>query len=271
MQTAMARPSAVAKPAQKKRSLAPKEHGAYAQLALPALAALAGGRPRGAAALLVIATAATFVAHEPALVVLGLRGGRARREEGARATRMLSVLGFVAAACGLGGLALGGSVVAAAALVPIALGGVVAWLVKSGREKSTFGELVAATAMAAAALPIAIASGWTMAHALSAWSTWIVAFSAATLGVRGVIAHRKGTATRTSRIAAVLAPAAIATIGAASGVLAWSTVVAALPIFVSALILALAPPHPRALARVGWTLVVASLVTTALIVHGARV
>ena len=50
----------------KQRSLAPKEHGAYAQLGLPLLAALLMGRPTLLSALLVVGFACALLAHEPA-------------------------------------------------------------------------------------------------------------------------------------------------------------------------------------------------------------
>jgi peptidoglycan/LPS O-acetylase OafA/YrhL len=58
------------------RSLWPREHGAYFQLALPLLAACARRAPSVAMVLLALAAAAAFVAHEPLRVVLGHRGSR---------------------------------------------------------------------------------------------------------------------------------------------------------------------------------------------------
>ncbi|MBK8937310.1 MAG: YwiC-like family protein [Polyangiaceae bacterium] len=75
-----------------KRSLMPREHGAYGQLVLPAAAALIAWPSFGGAALAVAATA-MFLAHEPALVLLGQRGARARAELGAAARSRLTVLG----------------------------------------------------------------------------------------------------------------------------------------------------------------------------------
>jgi hypothetical protein len=63
-------------------------------------------------------------------------------------------------------------------------------------------------------------------------------------------------------VIAVVAPALVAAL-----VLPWASVLAAAPVFVAGVVLALAPPHPRALARIGWMLVVASLATTALVVR----
>ena len=63
------------------RSLLPQEHGAWGQLAMPILSALALGAPSAAALLLTAATVLAFLAHEPWLVVLGHRGMRAKAED----------------------------------------------------------------------------------------------------------------------------------------------------------------------------------------------
>jgi hypothetical protein len=56
------------------RSLWPREHGAYFQLALPLIAAHLLRAPTVAMAALTAAACLVFVAHEPLLVVLGHRG-----------------------------------------------------------------------------------------------------------------------------------------------------------------------------------------------------
>ena len=103
----------------KPRSLWPKEHGAYAQLLAPLALALVHGPITPASVALAIASVLAFVAHEPLLVVLGLRGTRAAREEGPRARRHLLALGGGALALGAAGLALAPrEVLLAAAAVP---------------------------------------------------------------------------------------------------------------------------------------------------------
>src|SRR3990172_9353096 len=53
------------------RALVPREHGAYGQLAMPLLTALAIGRPGLASVTLSASVVLAFVAHESLLVVLG--------------------------------------------------------------------------------------------------------------------------------------------------------------------------------------------------------
>jgi hypothetical protein len=76
------------------RSLAPREHGVYGQLAVPMAAALASGRPGPVALLLAASAGGFFLAHEPALLLLGRRGERARTEQRGRAMSRLLALGL---------------------------------------------------------------------------------------------------------------------------------------------------------------------------------
>src|SRR5688572_14716336 len=68
----------------------PKEHGAYGQLSFPIATALLASGGSSAAGLLALATMAGFLAHEPAAIILGLRGVRAKREDGAKARRWMA-------------------------------------------------------------------------------------------------------------------------------------------------------------------------------------
>jgi hypothetical protein len=256
------------------RSLAPKEHGAYAQLGLPAAAALASGRPTLAAVLLTVASAGVFVAHEPLLVLMGRRGRRAAEDEGRRAGRRLIALVALSAVASIGAVLLGGPSVAAAGGIPLLLAPLVAVAIARGTEKTMLGEIFGAATLSSCSIPIAIASGVAPTVALGAWATWVVAFVSATLAVRGVIAHRKRTAGRfegpIARIASVLMAPLFAVVVALLCGASYAIVVAAAPVVVASLVLASSPPHPRTLARVGWALVVASLATTALVVREAR-
>ena len=82
------------------RSLWPREHGAYGQLALPLLTALLSGRPSGPAGLYAFAAVCAFLAHEPLLVLLGHRGPRAQRECAGSARVRLALLSAGALLCG---------------------------------------------------------------------------------------------------------------------------------------------------------------------------
>ena len=71
-------------------TLLPREHGAYGQLSLPLVTALSVAGPSIAGLLVAVSAVAAFVAHEPASVLLGLRGARVRQELGRTATQWLA-------------------------------------------------------------------------------------------------------------------------------------------------------------------------------------
>ena len=75
----------------RRRLLLPKEHGAYAEIGFPLLTVLLLGVPSSAALLLSIAVVCVFLLHEPALVLLGHRGARIKREAGGSAVRLAAV------------------------------------------------------------------------------------------------------------------------------------------------------------------------------------
>jgi hypothetical protein len=239
------------------RSLAPKEHGAYGQLALPLTAALAAAWPTAAGLLLTLAAALAFTAHEPVLVLLGHRGARALEEDGARARSRLLLLGAGAALAGLAGLVFAPMPARVALLLPLALAALLWPLVARKEEKSLGGELLAACALSAVALPVALADGVPLPAALGMLGAWVFGFAASTVAVRGVIARQKGHDEATqAALAAVtvlfclggLLPRPLGPRLLCGGVLvacAWGV--------------QLARPHPRELRRLGWLLVGGSI------------
>lgn len=250
----------------KDRTLWPKEHGAYGQLALPLVAALALGRPTVASGLLVAGAAAAFVAHEPLLVALGLRGARARREHGTRAARLGLVCAALALGCGLAGWRLGSLAVLHASLLPLALVAALLPIVVAGRERTTAGEVLAGAAITAASVPVAVAGGASLGLALHVWAAWVVAFTASTAAVRLVIGRHKSGARAPSLVALTgVATAATAALSACSPV-----GLAAMPMVGAAWFLVVRPPHPRQLRRIGWILVACSASTAALAVAIGR-
>lgn len=260
--TRAARPGRAAGPPGKDRTLWPKEHGAYGQIALPLVTALALGRPSLASGLLVIGAAAAFVAHEPLLVALGLRGARARREHGGRAAQVGVACAGLALAAGVGGWSLGGLGVVFASLLPLAFVVALLPLVVAGRERTTGGEVLAGAALAAAAIPVTVAGGVSLGTAVLVGAAWIVAFTASTAAVRLVIArHKTGVRDRL-----LLAVAGAATVGLLALAVATPLGLAAAPMVVAGWFLIARPPHPRNLRRVGWTLVACSTATAVLAV-----
>ncbi|MEM1030924.1 MAG: YwiC-like family protein [Myxococcota bacterium] len=248
----------------KKRSLRPKEHGAYGQIGLPLAAALLAGRPSLAGGLLSLGAGLAFASYEPVNVALGHRGPRAQTNHGARARRRALGLGVTAIACGGAGLLLGGIEVATAAAVPLALAlGLLPWVLR-GRAKTLSGEVLAGACLSAAALPVAIAGGTAASLAVAAWLAWSLAFAITTSTVRRVIATAKGRPHRAEALVLGLSSLGLVATALVAPV-AW----AMSPLLVASWWLALRPPPVRRLKRVGWTLVaftvVAALALAALV------
>jgi hypothetical protein len=244
--------------------LAPREHGAYGQLALPILTALGAAGVTVAALLLVACAVAAFVAHEPASVLLGLRGPRMRRELRTVARRRLAGSAGIAAASGaitVLSMEAGTSWSLAVPALPALVFGI---LTMRGREKSWPGEVAAAAAFAALAMPVSMAAGAAPRSALAITLPFAVLFVAGTLAVRTVVLRVRGggdvqAASRMRRGAAGVAVAGMAGLAwlAARDVMPPAAPLAAAPGLTLALAIAARPPHPSRLRALGWTLVAA--------------
>lgn len=251
----------------------PREHGAWAQLATALFVALLAGPPSVSGIAFALGAMLAFVAHEPRLVLLGHRGGRASRAHSPVARKHLALRAGGALAFALLGLATATPATRTAAL--LALLGPLAMvpIVWRRAERSAAGELVAGAALAGAALPSTLAAAVSWSRALAAWAVWAAGFSLATFAVRGVIRRARAAGDRREALlAAVAAPLVLCAAGGlwASGEVPWATALAVAPFAVMALALEAAPPPPRQLKRVGWALVGASLSAGALLVAGMR-
>ena len=243
------------------RSLAPREHGAYGQLGLPLVTGLAVGRPGGAAVALAAAAVIAFLAHEPVVVLLGGRGTRVKAEHGGRARWRLLVLAVIALALAAVGLRSAARPVWWAAALAAGLGATAMAHVVARVEKTLVGEVVAASALASAAVPVGIAGGVPATAAWWMWAAWALGFAAITCAVRDVIARGK-------RKRTPWGPLLLALVLGATVTLAWSrgSVRASAPLLAVALALVLAPAAPRRLRQTGWLLVAASVTTAAWLV-----
>jgi hypothetical protein len=251
----------------------PKEHGAYGQLLFPLLTALGVGRPRLAPLALVGAAVAAFGAHEPLLVLMGRRGGRAARERRVEAWRWLVAFAGTAAALGLAAFVAMPDTARVALLVPVSLASVLGALIALRREHTAAGEIVSALSLSSLALPAALAAQVSFVAALTCTLAFAAAFVSAIVCVRPMVAWAQGRAGPWTRVTAgalaaggVAGLAVLSRAGAISGSGPW----AALPVCGVGLWLVVAPPSPRHLRRVGWTLVGATIVTAVVLVLGLR-
>ncbi|MFO0559899.1 MAG: YwiC-like family protein [Polyangiales bacterium] len=240
------------------RSLLPKEHGAWPQLLLPLATALLA-RPSLASGLVACAAVAAFFAHEPVLVLRGLRGKGALDRERPRALRWLICATAAAVSAAFGALATthsSGARLVLAAAPSLTLAIALAGFVYAESERTDAGECVAATALSSVVVPMGVASGATMSAALTQWLVWSVGFIALTGAVRTVLAGPKKRDPRPSRRIAVMATvAAIAMAPLTAG----ATVISAL----CATALLLWPPAVKNIRRAGWGLAFGSLATGA--------
>ncbi|MGE0444275.1 MAG: YwiC-like family protein [Vicinamibacterales bacterium] len=256
----------------------PREHGAYGQLGFPLATALvvAGGSPAG----LLIATAAiaTFLAHEPAEILLGHRGPRALRDQGPRARLAFVTFTLAALGAGLGALAALEPSAYWSLAVPLIPAILLSACTVTHREKTWYGEVTAAIAFSTVAVPIAVAGGGTMRQALTIAIPFALFSVLSTLAVRVVILRVRGggdpvASSRTSRAVFTLSGLAIVALAAlaAASALPWTIPAAAVPGVLAATIVAAFPPPPAKLKRLGWTLMGASLLTAAIVIGAAAV
>jgi hypothetical protein len=257
-------------------SLLPKEHGAYGQITFPLATAfvVAGVSPAGL--LFAAAVIAGFLAHEPAAVLLGLRGGRARRQMSGSAVQWLACCLIIGTVAGAGALLTIAPAARWSTAIPVVPALLLAIATGRGQDKSSTGEVAAAVAFSAAAVPISMAGGASAETAAGVAIPFALFFTASTLAVRVVILKvRRGgdplAATATRRAAFFLCGAAAAAlaVAAATGKLSSSVLVSAAPGLVTATIVAARPPTPIHLRKLGWTLIAASVGTAALVIATA--
>ncbi len=255
------------------RTLVPHEHGAYGQLAMPLVTALAIAPPTIASVALAGALVVAFVAPESLLVVVGQRGKRALEADGPRARRLLAGLGAVALLLGGAGVALAPAVARTALAIPLALGTIVAWLVVRRREKTVLGEMTVAAALSSGGLVVALAAGSPPRVAFACWTTWVLAFATATLAVQVILVRARSKGRRDPGLAYGAATAFLvgaAFVAAWGSALPWPAAVALLPTALLSLVVCLARVSPRRLRELGWTMIGSSVVTMAILIAGMR-
>lgn len=246
----------------------PHEHGAYGQLLFPLVSALVVGEPAAPAYLLAAAGTAAFLGHEALLVLLGQRGSRAARDQRSAAWRSATLFGGLAVIAGAAALVTLPSGLLVTLLLPLVLALAVGVFVARGRERTTLGELVVATALSSLSLPVALAGGASPAGAATLFIVFAIVFALATVAVRALIGRtaRAGGPRPAVAGAFIMVAVAVLFVLAAREVLAAVAPYSALPVAAVALALTVRPPSPRHLRAVGWTLVGATAASAVLLV-----
>ena len=257
-------------------SLLPNEHGAYGQITFPLITAFVVAGVSTSGLLIAAAVTAGFLAHEPAAILFGLRGPRARRELRQRAIPWLGCCLAIGLSAGVGALMTTDTAARWSIGVPVAPALVLAVATARGEEKSWQGEVAAALAFSGAAIPVALSAGAPAEAAVAVAIPFALLFVASTLAVRIVILRvRRGgdpqatTATRRAALSLAGGGAAALAVLTAAGLLGASVLVAAAPGLVTAAVIAAHPPAPTHLRTLGWTLVAVSVVTSAIVVMTA--
>lgn len=251
----------------------PREHGAYAQLLFPMVTALIAAGATRAGLAIALALVAGFLSHEPALILLGHRGTRAKRDRTQAAVAWLAVTGVVMVVS---------AGIAAASLdpplrwslgVPLAPAVILVGAMIAGRERSWYGELALALMCSGAAVPIAHAAGATWAAAAGMALPFAALYTSTTLAVRAVILKVRGggdpaaaAATRRSALIFVVAAALGLALSARAGVLPPPVLAASAPGLMSGATLAWLSPSPARLWTIGWTILALSIVTSVLVI-----
>lgn len=140
-------------------SLLPKQHGAYGQITFPLLTAFAVASVSSGGLLIAAPVIAGFLAHEPAAILLGRRGARARRELRRRALRWLGCCLAIGGPAGAAALLLIDATARWSIVLPVAPALWLGVATARGKEKSWHGEAAAALAFSGAAMPVAMAAG----------------------------------------------------------------------------------------------------------------
>jgi len=253
------------------KHLIPREHGAYAELGFPLLSGLVLGSAGLASWLLVAAAILLFVANEPLVVLLGIRGKRMQQEQAGAARRLLAILGGLGVAAGLAALWLCPPMARWLALIPAALGACLVPVVLSRNLKSLTGEVIAAAAFSAMHLPVAAAGGATGALLWGPAPLWFVTTVVATLAVHAIKARVTGATPWMPAAAQWSGWLALAgALAIAAWLPAWRVVAlaACLPL-AGAIAVNHLRPSPRRLKQVGWTVVAANaLALTLLTISG---
>lgn len=251
-------------------ALLPREHGAYAELGFPLITGLALGRPTVATLGFAIAALASFLAHEPVAVLLGVRGERVRAELASKARRRVAWLFALGVASGLAAMLLATRSTRLAALVPLALGAALIPAYASGRLKTLGSEILIIAALSAAVLPLALSAGVDWETAVASAAVWFVTFTLGTIAVHAIKArHKNSFGSRWTIAATPVLGSVVIGLGAWTALsteLPMGAALALLPAGLTTMLVGLVRVHPKRLKRVGWSLVVANSVALLLLV-----
>ncbi|TWT82383.1 hypothetical protein CA13_38460 [Planctomycetes bacterium CA13] len=242
--------------------LHPKEHGAYAILGIPIVAALIAVGATVNGVCVAIASVSGFFAHEPLLVAVGHRGRRAQTSTPQARSRLIFLLTGMGIAGGTAML-LGNLEVRVSLVVCLGLAvGTFAFGIV-GKHRSIAVQLLGVVGLSSPCVPILLAGDMPLVDALTTWAAWLVGFSSTTVAVRSVIASQK----RHSRVGYI-----VTLVGISSAIALWATFavywpMVTLPMVAMSWYLMITPPPMKQIRRVGWALVFGTFATAVLVIY----
>jgi len=250
-------------------SLMPREHGAYAQLGVSLLAALALVPFSGRAWAQALATVLVFLISEPLLVIQGKRGEAARTQAARSANQRIVVYLTLLMSALL--LAWNGATVhqGLATLPGLLLGAGLLGLFLARRKHSAAGELLAAAAFSCAALPVLILGGLASIRAVLVTLGLVALHGLGTTMVRSFLWSLKAEPAWIPRALPVLLGFGLAA-GLRASSLPHALALAPLPLSLAAIWVLVLPPSPRNLRAVGWVLTAGSALGALVLVAGFR-
>src|SRR5690348_5016130 len=250
----------------------PKEHGAWAQLAIAsgAVIPMARAHPLGFWAWLA-ALGAAFLAHEPLLLLLGRRGAQARNEHRVLAWTCLLMLAGLALFLGWSGMRGAAPVARGALLLPLGCAGLLLPGTLRNEEKSLAGEALAALALGSSAWPLSLRAGVGLSAAWQLAAGLRLAFLLATMLVRRFLAALRKRPEPLSAAGAALLTGLGAGVGLAlamEGRVLEGLALLPLPLLGFRLFAGPWPPHR--LKHLGWLLAFGNITTAVLLVAALR-
>lgn len=237
-------------------NLYPKEHGAYAMLAIPLLTALITSGLTVAGVCIGAAAVAGFLAHEPLLIALGHRGQRAQQSTPQARWRLISLLA-IAWFAGSTALLMGGFSLQVALTICFAFAAISFAMSIAGWHRKSAVHLWGMLGLSMPCIPILMAGDSATPTAMTFWAVWLLGFGATTIGVRGMLANQK----RKPIWLHVLTLSGL-TISIAVGIamnVSWMLVT--LPMIGVSWYLLISLPPIKQLKQVGWTMVVGTMST----------
>jgi len=253
------------------KRLYPREHGAYAELGFPLLSGLVLGSPGAASFLFAVAAILLFLANEPLVLLLGVRGKRLQQELAVTARRQLALRAALGGAAGLAALWLAPPGARWSALVPAVFAAILVPVVMAKNLKTLRGEVVAAAVFSSMHLPVAAAGGVAGTLLWGPSLLWFATTVVATLSVHAIKARLTGATPWVIPAAVWAARLALLTAIAAWAFLPdWRTVAlaACVPLAGVAIVNHLSL-SPKRLKRVGWTFAATNALALALLATGS--